>query len=148
MCHTTLAFFILSLSRLKMVNIYLRICISVCVCVYIHMCRYLQRVIGSSGAGVTGGYEPLCGCWDLNPGPQEGQWVLVAPEPTLPQRGVCRSVLNQAWFSSQKIPSKTLPPATTCDNAISLFQSGVLVHSNAHAYIERDGRGLARWLSG
>lgn len=30
-----------------------------------------------SGTGVIGGYQPLCGCWDLNLGPLQEQLVLL-----------------------------------------------------------------------
>jgi hypothetical protein len=33
--------------------------------------------------GITGGYEPPCGCWDLNSGPSEKQSVLLPTEPSL-----------------------------------------------------------------
>ena len=32
--------------------------------------------VGSPGPGVTGGYELLCGCWELNPGLLQEQPVL------------------------------------------------------------------------
>lgn len=45
-----------------------------------HVCGwYLWRPeesVRSSGKGVTEGYESLCGCWELNPDPLQGQQVL------------------------------------------------------------------------
>ena len=32
---------------------------------------------------VTDGYEPPCGCWELNSGPLEEQSVLLTAEPSL-----------------------------------------------------------------
>ena len=32
---------------------------------------------------ITDGYEPPCGCWDLNSGPLEEQLVLLTTEPSL-----------------------------------------------------------------
>jgi hypothetical protein len=32
---------------------------------------------------ITDGCEPPCGCWDLNSGPLEEQWVLLTAEPSL-----------------------------------------------------------------
>jgi hypothetical protein len=32
---------------------------------------------------ITDGYEPPCGCWDLNSGPSEEQTVLLTTEPSL-----------------------------------------------------------------
>jgi len=32
---------------------------------------------------ITDGYEPPCGCWDLNSGPLEEQSVLLTTEPSL-----------------------------------------------------------------
>ena len=37
---------------------------------------------------VTDGYEPPCGCWDLNSGPSEEQSVLLTPESSL-QPDIC-----------------------------------------------------------
>ena len=31
---------------------------------------------------ITDGYEPLCGCWELNSGPLEEQPVLLTAEPS------------------------------------------------------------------
>ena len=44
----------------------------------------------SPWTGVTGGCEPLCGCWELNPGPLEEQLVLfncraISPAPEHPK---------------------------------------------------------------
>lgn len=33
----------------------------------------LGEGVGPSGTGVTDGYEPPCGCWELNLGPLEEQ---------------------------------------------------------------------------
>ena len=32
---------------------------------------------------ITDGYEPPCGCWELNSGPQKEQSVLLTSEPSL-----------------------------------------------------------------
>lgn len=40
----------------------------------------LGEGVGPSGTGVTDGYEPPCGCWELNLGPLEEQPVLVTIE--------------------------------------------------------------------
>jgi hypothetical protein len=32
---------------------------------------------------ITGGFEPPCGCWDLNSGPSEEQSVFLTTEPPL-----------------------------------------------------------------
>lgn len=41
---------------------------------------------GSSGTGVTDGYESPYGCWEWNLGPLEEQPVLLTPQPLQPQR--------------------------------------------------------------
>jgi hypothetical protein len=38
--------------------------------------------IRSPGTGVIGGYEPTCGCWELNPGPRQKQLVLLTAGPS------------------------------------------------------------------
>jgi hypothetical protein len=41
---------------------------------------------------ITGGYEPLCGCWDMNSGPSEEQSVLLPAKPSLqPQSRVLKT---------------------------------------------------------
>ena len=42
-----------------------------------------EEGIGSPGAGVTDGCEPLCECWELNLGPLEQQLVFLATEQSL-----------------------------------------------------------------
>lgn len=42
-----------------------------------------KRVLDSLGAGVTDGYEPLGGCWQLDSGPLEKQPVLLPADPSL-----------------------------------------------------------------
>lgn len=42
-----------------------------------------KRALDSPGPEVTDGYKPWCGCWKLNPGPLEKQWVILTPEPSL-----------------------------------------------------------------
>ena len=38
---------------------------------------------GFPGIGVMDGCEPPCGCWELGPGPPQGQPVLLTAEPSL-----------------------------------------------------------------
>jgi hypothetical protein len=37
-----------------------------------------------TGTGVVNGCEPVCGCWELNPGPLQEQPVLLTAEPSFP----------------------------------------------------------------
>ena len=39
--------------------------------------------VRSPGTGVSGGYEPSCGCWEPNPGLREEQPVLLTAELSL-----------------------------------------------------------------
>jgi hypothetical protein len=47
----------------------------------LHVCLYED--VGSPTTGATEEYKLPCGCWDLNPGPLEGQSVLLPAEPSL-----------------------------------------------------------------
>ena len=40
----------------------------------------LEEDLGSPGTGVTDGYEPLCGSWELNLGSLNEQPMLLTPE--------------------------------------------------------------------
>ena len=42
-----------------------------------------EEDIRSPGAGVVDGYEPSCGCWELNSGPLQEQQVLLMTEQVL-----------------------------------------------------------------
>ena len=37
---------------------------------------------------ITGGYEPPCGCWELNSGPLKEQAMLLTTEPSLQPPGL------------------------------------------------------------
>lgn len=58
--------------------------VSMNVCVR-HACSTYrgQKVLHFLGTGLTGGDEPLCGCWELNPHLLEEQFVLLTTEPSL-----------------------------------------------------------------
>jgi hypothetical protein len=58
----------------------------VCVCVHHVACRNPQRSgkdVGSPGTVVTNAWKPPCGCWEPNPGPLQGQRVLLTTKPSL-----------------------------------------------------------------
>ena len=42
-----------------------------------------EEGIKSVGNGITDSCEPLCGCWEWNPGPLREQPVLLTAEPPL-----------------------------------------------------------------
>lgn len=42
-----------------------------------------EEDIRSPGAGVVDGYEPSCGCWELNSGPLQEQQILLMTEQVL-----------------------------------------------------------------
>ena len=42
-----------------------------------------EESVVSPEAGIKDGYEPLCRCWELNPGFLQRQHVLLTPEPSL-----------------------------------------------------------------
>jgi hypothetical protein len=49
------------------------------------ICKYTVAVLDTPEEAsdfVTDGYEPPCGCWDLNSGPLEEQSALLTPEPS------------------------------------------------------------------
>ena len=50
---------------------------------FIHCSWRPEEGVGSPETGVTGGCEPLCGCWELNPGPLQEQQGLLSTEPLL-----------------------------------------------------------------
>lgn len=56
------------------------------VCMYVQcscsVLKVIREGIGSSGNGITGTYEPSCGCWESNLGPLQVQ-VLLTDEPSL-----------------------------------------------------------------
>jgi hypothetical protein len=53
---------------------------------FIVVCKYTVAVFRHqkrSSDLIKDGYEPPCGCWDLNSGPSEEQSVLLTAEPSL-----------------------------------------------------------------
>jgi hypothetical protein len=46
-------------------------------------CYCLQKHQKRAPDHITDGFEPLCGCWELNSGPLEEQSVLLTAEPSL-----------------------------------------------------------------
>jgi hypothetical protein len=59
-------------------NIYLFI-----LCIRVHHHCSLQTHQKRVPDPITDGYDPPCGCWDLNSGPLEEQSVLLTAEPSL-----------------------------------------------------------------
>ena len=51
------------------------VCTVHCSCLHTHQKRASDLI--------TNGYEPRCGCWELNSGPLEEQSVLLDTEPSL-----------------------------------------------------------------
>lgn len=61
-------------------------CLRACVCTVCTLGGYedeKKEGIGSPGFGVLHDSEPPCGCWESNPGPLQGQEVLLTIEPAL-----------------------------------------------------------------
>jgi hypothetical protein len=57
---------------------------------------------------ITDGYEPPCGCWELNSGPQEEQSVFLTTEPSLqPVIGTLREKLLKGVCSAPDNGEKT-----------------------------------------
>jgi hypothetical protein len=52
------------------------------VCIWVH-CSCHQTHQKRASDPITDGCEPPCGCWELNSGPLEEQWVLLTAEPSL-----------------------------------------------------------------
>lgn len=48
---------------------------------FIQCLQETEEGIRFPGTGVTEGFEPLCGYWELNPGPLQEQPVLSTAEP-------------------------------------------------------------------
>jgi hypothetical protein len=69
----------------------------ICICT-VCLCGALQGEmrVGSSGLGVTGDCEPLCGCWELNQGPPQEQTVLLTAKLFLKTKvsGVGSTLIN------------------------------------------------------
>jgi hypothetical protein len=56
-------------------------------CIWVHCsCQTHQK---RASDPITDGFEPPCGCWELNPGPLEEQSVLLAAESSLQAQGYC-----------------------------------------------------------
>jgi hypothetical protein len=55
----------------------------VCDCFVLFYCSCLQTPQKRASDLIRDGCEPPCGCWDLNSGPSEDQWVLLNAEPSL-----------------------------------------------------------------
>jgi hypothetical protein len=54
---------------------------------FFYLYKYTVAVFRHTRRGhqipIIDGCEPPCGCWELNSGPLEEQWVLLTPEPSL-----------------------------------------------------------------
>lgn len=42
-------------------------------CLHVCMHSWSEEGVRSPGTGVRDGYKPLCGCWEVNPGPLQVQ---------------------------------------------------------------------------
>ena len=58
-------------------------CVCVCVCVYTTL-RNKERKLDSLGLEL----QNTCGCWELNPGPLEEHYILLATELSLQPPGI------------------------------------------------------------
>ena len=81
-------------------------------------CSCLQTPQKRASDLTTDGFEPLCGCWDLNSGPSEDQSVLLTTEPSLQplvrvsipaQTSRPKSKLGRKGFISLILPKFLLP---------------------------------------
>jgi hypothetical protein len=61
-------------------------------------CSCLQTHQKRASDPITGGCEPLCGCWKLNSGPLEEQSVLLTTEPSLQPNMIVFASLNIFHF--------------------------------------------------
>jgi hypothetical protein len=77
--------------------------------IWIH-CSCLQTHQKRASDPITDGYEPPCGCWELNSGPLEEQSVLLTAEPSL--QPLLHS-LNSNMVSSLNVPLSMVNYTTT-----------------------------------
>jgi len=71
-------------------------------------CSCLQTHQKRASDLITDGYEPPCGCWDLNSGPLEEQSVLLTTEPSLqpPQNLFLMMVLKRFNRPCSPLPTR------------------------------------------
>jgi hypothetical protein len=67
----------------------LHVCMYVCAQCVCSSCGSQKRVSDPLELELTDGYESLCGCWKLNPGPLKEQQVLLTAGPSLQLLFVC-----------------------------------------------------------
>lgn len=83
-------------------------CLHVCLCT--HALPSSQKRGQTPETEVTDVCEPLCGLWDLNPGPLQEQPGVLTTEPLLQPQWKCFSVLNSDSVSLFLLLSLPLSP--------------------------------------